>query len=209
MSGPDSAFIEQHTEVVELDDGSQVLVRPITPDDKDGLQDGLRRLSPQSRYLRFFSDVDSLSARELRYLTEIDYVDHFALVAVEHPPPNDRPGGVAVGRYIRLAGEPEVAEAAVAVVDDWQGKGIGRLLTTRLAHVAAENGVRRFRVYVLPENAWLIDRLGGITMVEGDDVYVVDVPLSPPDLARMAQAMLARIARQPGAAHTDIPTSER
>ena len=70
--------------IERLPDGAQVLIRPIRPDDKGMLSDGLRRLSPESAQRRFLTPKRSFSRTELRYLTEVDGRDHVALVA-EHP----------------------------------------------------------------------------------------------------------------------------
>ena len=98
--------------VVTLRDGSHARVRPIQPDDKDALIAGLQKLSPESRYLRFLRPVTSLNERELKYLTEIDYTNHFAWVAAD---PDDDLNGYGVARYVRDPKDPEVAEAAVAI----------------------------------------------------------------------------------------------
>ena len=96
---PDPGWFEKRSSVVALDDGTRVLIRPIRSSDKSLLQDGIQRLSPQSRYLRFLHYLERLTAAELRYLTEIDYRDHFAWVAVAVDQP--RPLGIGVARYIR------------------------------------------------------------------------------------------------------------
>ena len=72
-----SPFAPRRT--VMLRSGDQVLVRPIRPGDKEGLLDGFRRLTPESRYRRFFSPVPELSVRQLGYLTEVDHRTHEAL----------------------------------------------------------------------------------------------------------------------------------
>lgn len=134
---------------VTLTDGTEVVLRPIRPEDKQALVDGLSRLSPESRYRRFMRPVTSLNERELRYLTEIDYADHFAWVAVstdtEHP-------GLGVARYVRDPKDPQVAEAAVAVVDDHQRLGLGTLLLSLLVETALENGIRTFCAWVQADN---------------------------------------------------------
>lgn len=133
-----------------LDDGARVRFRPIRPDDKQRLVRGLAQLSPASRYLRFFRDVDHFTADQLRYLTEVDFVDHCAWIA-DLP---DAPGqpGVGVARWIRSRDAPAEAEAAVIVADDLQGRGIGTALLWVLARSALERGVEAFRVAVMGEN---------------------------------------------------------
>lgn len=89
----------------QLPDGAVLSLRPIRPDDGPMLAEGFRRLSPESRFLRFFSPLDHLSAAQLRYFTDIDYVDHFAWVATIATP-NDPAMGVGVARYIRSKTDP-------------------------------------------------------------------------------------------------------
>ncbi|MEA2683504.1 MAG: hypothetical protein QOK05_1832 [Chloroflexota bacterium] len=133
-----------------LKDGTRVLFRPIQPADKASLQHGLAQLSPESRYRRFFAPIDHLSDEQLEYFTEVDQVNHVAWVAILP----DLAGSplVGVARYVRLANDPEAAEAAVTVIDAHQGKGIGRALLRVLAEVAIKGGVKRFTLFVLSEN---------------------------------------------------------
>jgi GNAT superfamily N-acetyltransferase len=160
VSPVDDEFIRRRTTEVTLRDGTPVLLRPILPEDKAELLDGFRRLSPQSRYRRFLSPVDELTEEQLRDLTEVDYVDHFAWVAFGLSAAG-RPG-IGVARYVRVPGEPEVAEAAVTVVDDYQGRGLGTLLLEALGAVALENGITRFRGYALEENRAILEVLEGL-----------------------------------------------
>lgn len=138
----DRAFIERRTTEAELLDGTRVRIRPIVPQDKERLVAAFERLSPESRYRRFLSPVDEITPDLLRRLTEIDYVDHFAWAALLADDPGEPSVGVA--RYVRLPDEPGVAEAAVTVVDEYQGRGLGTLLQA-LGAVALEHGIRRFR----------------------------------------------------------------
>ncbi len=129
-----------------LRDGSRITIRPIGPDDRQDLAEGFERLSPETRYRRFFSPVPELRERDLDYLTQIDHRDHEALVAID-----DATGeGVGVARYVRISGG--VAEPAVVVVDDWQGRGVGAALLSSLVDRAREEGVTRFQAPVLATN---------------------------------------------------------
>lgn len=164
-----------------LKDGTRVIVRPIRPEDKEALARGLDQLSPESRYRRFLRPMTSLSQRELAYLTEIDYTNHFAWVAVANTKDQE---GLGVARYIRDAKDPEVAEAAVAVVDDYQGRGLGSILMRLLVATALENGVHTFRGWVLGDNLEVLrplERIGarrvadkGVLRVEVDLVSMFD-----------------------------------
>ncbi|MDQ3952805.1 MAG: GNAT family N-acetyltransferase [Actinomycetota bacterium] len=133
-----------------LDDGTRILLRPIRADDKERIVRGLASLSPESRYLRFFRNVDRFSADQLRYLTEVDGVDHCAWMAVLPDVPGEPGAGVA--RWIRLRDAPDQAEAAVTVVDEMQGRGIGSALLWVLGRSALDRGVKAFRVAVLGDN---------------------------------------------------------
>jgi GNAT superfamily N-acetyltransferase len=142
-----------------LRDGTSVIVRPIRAEDKAALVEGLERLSPESRYRRFLRPVTGLSDRELAYLTEIDYTNHFAWVAVTD---DEDQRGLGVARYIRDAKDPEVAEAAVAVADDYQGRGLGSMLIRLLVATALENGITRFQGWVLGDNIEVLRPLARI-----------------------------------------------
>ena len=119
-----------------------------------------------------------LSASELRYLTEIDHHDHEALVAVD----GETGDGVGVARYVRSAEDGESAEAAVAVVDDWQGRGLGHLLLERLVERAREEGVRRFTALVQAENRpaiALLERFGRTRRSVASGEMVLEIDLGP------------------------------
>jgi GNAT superfamily N-acetyltransferase len=179
VSPVDEGFVRRRTTEVTLPDGTQVRLRPIVPEDKALLVEGFRRLSPESRYRRFMAPIEELTANQLRFLTEIDYVDHFAWLALDvdaagHP-------GMGVSRYVRIPGEPEVAEAAVTVVDDYQGRGLGTLLLEALGAVALENGITRFRGHALEDNRPILEVLeamGATTAHDSPGMLRIEVDLS-------------------------------
>jgi RimJ/RimL family protein N-acetyltransferase/nucleotide-binding universal stress UspA family protein len=158
-----------------LKDGTRVSVRPLERGDRDLLRAAFARLSPESRYRRFFTNVASLSERDLDYLTDIDHHRHEALVAIE-------PGtseGLGVARFIRT--DEGQAELAVTVVDDWQGKGVGGVLLDALADRAREEGIGRFTATVLASNEEaraLISRLGvAHRSLQGSEMILeIDLP---------------------------------
>ncbi|MGH7820866.1 MAG: GNAT family N-acetyltransferase [Candidatus Binatia bacterium] len=130
-----------------LRDGTKVRLRPIGPADRDRLAAGFEKLSATSRYRRFLSPTPRLTEETLRHLTATDGWNHLAIGAE-----TEQGDGLGVARFFRLESEPEVAEAAVAVIDEKQGLGLGHLLLEALVAAARERGIRRFRGYVLPEN---------------------------------------------------------
>jgi GNAT superfamily N-acetyltransferase len=143
---------------VTLRSGDRVLIRPIRREDKDVLLDGFGRLSPESRYRRFFSPMSELGHREVRYLTEVDHRTHEALVATD-PSTGE---GYGVARFVRSSTDPRTAEVAVAVVDNWQGRGLGTALLDALAARAREEGVERFTASVLANNPSMLELLRGL-----------------------------------------------
>jgi len=133
----------------QLPDGRRAHVRAIASQDKALLAAAMLRLSAASSYGRFLSPKSRLSVAELRYLTEVDGYNHFALIAVAAADPRCL---VGVGRYVRQRDDPHTAELAVVVDDQWQGMGLGRHLGLSLADHARERGVRRLMGLVLSEN---------------------------------------------------------
>jgi GNAT superfamily N-acetyltransferase len=146
----DPEFVSRRTAMVPLRDGTRIRLRPLVPEDKPVLVEGFRRLSTASRYRRFMTPIEELDEEMLGYLTEIDYANHFAWVAFL--PDEAGSPGAGVSRYVRLEEEPEVAEAAVTVVDEYQGRGIGTLLLEVLGATALANGIWTLRGYVMEDN---------------------------------------------------------
>lgn len=168
----------------ELEDGTPVLFRPIRPDDKELLRRGFEQLSPESRYMRFFSVIDELSDEQLRYLTEVDGDNHFAWVAVHADNPEV---GFGVSRWIRTKEDPQIAEGAVTVIDRWHGQGLGTTLLYLAASSAIDKGLRAFKVTVLGSNNQILNLLreADITAQGWESgVAEIEVPLptSPEEL---------------------------
>jgi RimJ/RimL family protein N-acetyltransferase len=134
---------------VRLENGVEVVIRPIRPTDKPLLADGIARLSPRSARFRFLAPKNRLTSAELRYLTEIDFVDHYALVAVRADDPWH---ASAVGRWVRDRDRPDAAELAIVVEDDLQRQGLGTAVVFELAAAARARGISRFTGTALTEN---------------------------------------------------------
>lgn len=142
----------EYRETAETKDGRKVLLRMVQPQDRERLSRGFDRLSPQSRYRRFFSTKSALSEAELRFFTETDGYDHFALGAVLVDADGHEDEGIGIARFIRVSDEAEIAEVAITVIDEMQGVGIGRILLERLIEAASEREVTRLRFHLLAEN---------------------------------------------------------
>jgi GNAT superfamily N-acetyltransferase len=194
---PTQEFVESHTTIVTLRDGTRMLVRPILPDDKEILVEGFAHLSPQSRFRRFLGYMDKLRAPLLRYLTEIDYVDHFAWVGVDA----DKHAGIGVARYVRMRDDPKAAEAAIVVVDEYQHRGAGTILLQLLGASALANGITHFVGEALAENQPIRELLLGIgarvyDAEAGEVAFEVDLPASAEDMKGTALYRALRAAAE-------------
>ena len=169
-------------EHVVLRDGSEVLIRAVRPEDKPLFVAGWSRLSDESVYRRFLQPRDPLNVSELAFFTEIDHVDHEAIGALAGGE------GVGVARYVRDRERPHIAEAAVTVVDAWQGRGLGGKLLRRLTARAKENRIRAFSASLFAENdamLTLFERLGTVTVTRRDGPVIeigVELPVELPTL---------------------------
>lgn len=144
-----------------LRSGREVAIRPIRGDDAVRLEAAYARLSPDSRYRRFLAVKPRLTEHEVRYLTEVDGRDHFALIAT---PADDPERIIGVGRFVRHLSDPAAAEFAIVVGDAFQGEGLGTELLGRLAAAARERGIARFTATALADNEpihRLLHRLAG------------------------------------------------
>jgi len=138
-----------------LRDGQQVTIRAIRPDDKGGMAEGLREVSPESFYRRIFSAKRDLSDEDLRKLTDVDFQNVVALVAVIREEGQDRI--VGGGRYIRMDKEAAPgAEVAFLVDDAHQGFGIGSRIFKHLVAIARASGITQFEAEVLPSNEGML-----------------------------------------------------
>lgn len=155
---------------VGLANGLMAELRPIHPGDGALLEKGLAQLSEESRFARFGIGINRLTNRELRYLTEVDLVNHVAWGAMI--------GGesAGVGRYIVLS-DQSCAEVAVTVVDRFQRRGLGRMLFRALTAAARHYGLTTFCFEVEPSNE-AVKRL-----------LIGDIEVSPSGLLRGSVAI--------------------
>ena len=171
----------------ELDDGTPFVIRPIRASDGPALAAAFTRMSARSRYLRFFTVRETLGQQLTESLTDIDHGRHRAWVVADPEAPSDvgseKGRGIAVARLIEIDGEPGVAEAAVVVTDDYQGRGFGSLLLDLLVGTARDTGIDFIRFETLAENRSmraLLDKLGATANVDRSDreVLVFDLPVA-------------------------------
>lgn len=138
----------------ELDDGYDVTLRPMRPEDAELVKSFVRDMSEQSRYFRFMEAVRELSPSMLSRFTQIDYDREMALVATVEE------GGkelqIGVSRYA-INPDGKSCEFALAVADAWQGRGIGHKLMNRLMEIARDYGLEVIEGDVLAKNYKMID----------------------------------------------------
>jgi GNAT superfamily N-acetyltransferase len=138
----------RYSAVESLRDGRAVEIRALRPDDRDSLFAALGRASAQSLYRRFFSVKRDFTEKETSFFLDVDFTSHVGLVAVVEEA--GRSAIVAGGRYVVVgAGR---AEAAFAVIDQFQGQGVGKALLRHLVVIARTAGLQELIAEVLPEN---------------------------------------------------------
>lgn len=135
-------------------DGTAIRIRAIRAEDQERLHEHFRGLSEQSVYFRFMGFKRDLSPQDLTRLTELDFKNHVGLAATVTEKGRER--FVGIGRYIRDADQSR-AEVAFAILDEFQGRGIGTLLLEHLRLIADANGVEEFEADVLGENHQMLE----------------------------------------------------
>src|SRR5262245_47549644 len=135
-----------------LRDGRRLEIRALRPDDRADLVAAVGRTSAESLYRRFFSVRRDFTEKETTFFLNVDFVDHVALVAVVEE--GGRPAIVGGGRYIVLS--PGKAEVAFAVIDPYQGQGIGAALMRHLDAIAGAAGLEELIAEVMPENSAML-----------------------------------------------------
>lgn len=136
-----------------LFDGTPVTIRPIRAEDAAMEQDFVQHLSADSRYKRFMSTLKELPPGKLKYLTEIDYVRHLALVAIIEQ--DGRPVEIGVARYV-AGPSGDDCEFAIAIDDAWQGSGVAGILMLSLIDAAKARGMRKMEAFILASNDKMI-----------------------------------------------------
>ena len=138
----------------KLNDGTPICIRTVTREDEARLRSGIARLSAHSRYLRFFSGMREPPQPVIDALLEVDGHRHIAWGAIRTDLA-DRPA-LGVVHAFRDADRPDRAEFSVAVIDEYHGLGLARLLTATLLHACKAEGLETLSVSILPENAGAI-----------------------------------------------------
>ena len=139
---------DKYSAIERLRDGRRLEIRALTSEDRSDLIAAVARTSAESLRRRFFVSKRNFTDQETAFFLNVDFVNHVALVAVLEE--GGRPVIAGGGRYIVV--RPGEAEIAFAVVDQYQGQGIGKALMRHLATIAQAAGLKRLSAEVLAEN---------------------------------------------------------
>ena len=135
---------------IELRDGTPVVVRPLTPADRAGLEEAYRRLSPEARYHRFWTHTgEVIGGKMLDKVLDQDPMQHMAWAVLDSSRPFP---GIGVASWWRNPQNPDEAEFSVTVLDDDHGRGVGTLLLAVTWLSAFHAGVNQFIAYTLTDN---------------------------------------------------------
>jgi RimJ/RimL family protein N-acetyltransferase len=186
-------YTSRYSERRPLDDGADLVLRMVRPDDKQAFVDGFARLSDRTRYQRFMAPKTGFTDSELAFLTEVDGNDHVAIVAAREQDGRE-PEGIGVARFVRAEDDRDVAELGIVVADAWQCRGIGRLLLERIVDAASERGIRRIRAQVLADNRQILgllkDYLVAGTVETDHGVLILEFPIPERNPADVVDALL-------------------
>ncbi|MBW3138736.1 GNAT family N-acetyltransferase [Ferrimonas balearica] len=171
-------FLTDHTR-----DGTPVVIRAITPEDKYEMRDIYPTLSERTLYMRFFRVISAPSLEAISRYTDVDFDTHLALVVLWGPEQRM----VAAGRLIRATADSDVAELSCLVIDEMQHRGIGRVLVRQLLETGREWGVNRVIALVHAENHAMLKLLKTqgypteLVYDEGEFTVTLDTHLPPTD----------------------------
>ena len=140
---------------IQLHDGTDIVIRPIRPEDAEIEQQFIRELSSKAKYFRFMSSLQELTPDMLVRFTQIDYHNEMALIAVKHSDSGEEEE-LGVARYVTNL-DKKGCEFALVVSDQWQRKGIAHHLMAKLMEIARDRGLERMEGEVLKNNFKMLD----------------------------------------------------
>ena len=173
--------LSRYSAVEHLRDGRALEIRALHSSDRDGMLAAVDHTSERSLHRRFFGAKRHFTDKEVEFFLNVDFTNHVALVAVA-----DEDGArviVGGGRYVIT--RPKQAEVAFAVVDRYQGQGIGAALMRHLVGIARAAGLRELTAEVLPDNTPMLKLFErcGLGLDKRREAGVVHVTLRMPEAA--------------------------
>jgi len=151
---------------VQLNDGTDIVIRPIRPEDAEIEAQFIRDLSDEARYFRFMNSLQELSQEMLVRFTQIDYHNEMALIAVTMTDAGEEQIGVA--RYTTNLDKTS-CEFALVVSDQWQSRGIAHHLMRNLMDVARDRDLERIQGQVLSKNSRMLDLMTSLNFSINND----------------------------------------
>jgi acetyltransferase len=142
---------------LQLSDGTDIVIRPIRPEDAEMEAKFVRELSPEAKYFRFMNALQELSQEMLVRFTQIDYHNEMALIAVKSGGTVEEQVGVA--RYTTNP-DKKSCEFALVVSDRWQSRGLAHRLMQNLMEVARDRGLEQMDGQVLSNNTKMLELVG-------------------------------------------------
>ena len=158
----------------QLANGTNIVIRPIRPEDASIEQSFVRKLSSQSKYFRFMRTLKELTQEMLVRFTQLDYHRELALIAVLESTLVGEDIELGVARYVTNP-DGESCEFALVVADEWQHKGIGSHLMSGLMDAARQHGLKKMEGEILADNhnmLELVERLGFYTQASREDAGI-------------------------------------
>ncbi len=139
-----------------LRNGQIVTIRAIRPEDGALILEIFPEIDPDSLYMRFFEPKREITEQQLRFFTEVDFINHVALVVIAEI--NGKPGVIGGGRYVAYDHPARMrsAEIAFMVHDRYQGQGIATKIMKHLLVIARDHGIEQFEAEVLAQNAKML-----------------------------------------------------
>lgn len=168
---------QRYSRVVQVKGGRKVLLRPIRPEDEPDLTRMLEGVSNDSLYMRFFGYVPKITHNWMTRFTHIDYDREIAIVAE-----TEEQGKQALMGVVRIIEDAwgETAEYSILVADQWQGLGLGNILTDYIIEIAQDRGIKKVVASVLPGNGPMVHMFErrGFTIDRSDmEIYEVQLAL--------------------------------
>jgi GNAT superfamily N-acetyltransferase len=155
-----SAFARRLIIETALKDGTPVCLRSIRPSDEARLREGIRDLSDRSRYLRFFSAFRDPPPAIVKRLSAVDGHDHIGWGAIRTD--LDEPLAIGAAHAIRLTSQPCRGELAIALLDDYHGQGLARMLIAAVLLDCANEEMPVLEMQLMAENAAAIGLVIGL-----------------------------------------------
>jgi acetyltransferase len=144
---------------IQLNDGTDITIRPIRPEDAEMEAKFVRELSNEAKYFRFMNSFHELSQEMLVRFTQIDYHNEMALIAVKTDSQGEEQIGVA--RYSTNVDKTS-CEFALVVSDKWQSRGIAHHLMKDLMEIAHDRNLETMEGQVLRENSKMLELVASL-----------------------------------------------